>query len=246
VIFDFQNAILSSFFYSCSVFILMHQTQCLFRCYFVAHHHHFSMTITIRRYVQATDEAAVRRIWSAGLLANTRQLDYPAGLVAEEESFVRSTLASGDMFDLSRAYQSAQAVRDGAFFWVATEAARAGVLSAAETVVIGMIGIKPASSSSSSSSSSTTDTHTAMVADLSRFGVSLSHRRRGIGARLLAVAEAHAWQAGFGAVRAITTGLNVPALAAYARAGYQERFRGRRDGRHDQPPFVTVVKAGPH
>ena len=75
----------------------------------------------VRPYVQEEHEADVRRIWAAGLLANTKNasLNYPSSLVAEEEEFVRSTLAEGDMVDLRAAYQSADDPRTG--FWVALD-----------------------------------------------------------------------------------------------------------------------------
>jgi GNAT superfamily N-acetyltransferase len=196
--------------------------------------------MTRGRYRQAYDEDAVRRIWPAGLLANTRDptLGYPPALIKEEEEFVAECMESGDMSDLEAEYQSAAATG----FWVVTaeqqQGSRDGGLSKQEAEVIGMVGLRAASRKGSGDSQST-------AAVVSRFGVDAAHRGRGAGRMLLAALEEHAWAHGFSRVSATTVSLNAPALAVYAACGYREVYRGRQDGRdvsHGEPPFVRVEK----
>jgi GNAT superfamily N-acetyltransferase len=181
--------------------------------------------LVVRRYRQETDAAAVRRIWPAGLLANTRNaaLGYPATLIAEEEEFVRETMTSGDMCDLQAAYQSDPG--GATDFWVVTE--QGGV------VPVGMVGLRHGKGEG--------------VGDIGRFGVDDACQRRGAARLLLGALERHAWHAGFTKLTATTCGLNTPALAAFEACGFRVVFNGRQDGK-PQPewaPFARLEKAAP-
>ena len=179
--------------------------------------------LVVRRYRQQTDAASVRRVWPAGLLANTLDpaLGYPATLIAEEEAFVRETMATGDMCDLAAAYQSDP---DGATdFWVATEEEG--------DVVVGMIGLRRGNGEG--------------VADIGRFGVDEGHRGRGAARLLLRALELHAWHVGcFVKITATTCGLNLPALAAFESCGFRVVFNGRKDGKPlpEWAPFARLEK----
>ena len=181
--------------------------------------------LVVRRYRQETDAAAVRRIWPAGLLANTRDaaLGYPPTLVAEEEEFVRQTMENGDMCDLQAAYQSDPAgVTD---FWVVTE--EGGI------VPVGMVGLRHGDGDG--------------VGDIGRFGVDTAFQGRGAARLLLGTLQRHAWSVGLTKITATTCGLNIPALAAFEACGFRIVFNGRKDGKK-QPewaPFARLEKLAP-
>ena len=183
------------------------------------------LPLVVRRYRQETDAAEVRRIWPAGLLANTRDaaLGYPPTLVAEEEEFVRQTMENGDMCDLQAAYQSDPAgVTD---FWVVTE--KGG------TVPVGMVGLRHGDDDG--------------VGDIGRFGVDEAFRGRGAARLLLRTLQRHAWSVGLTKITATTCGLNTPALAAFEACGFRIVFNGRKDGKK-QPewaPFARLEKLAP-
>jgi GNAT superfamily N-acetyltransferase len=171
---------------------------------------------SVRLYRQETDATAVRRIWPSGLLGNIGAFSYPPSLVAEEEEFVRETLATGDMTDLQAAYQADKRTN----FWVA-------VKGEGSDDPVGCVGLRLGKEAS--------------VADLGRFAVDSAHRGCGVARLLLGAAEAHAREAGFTRVTATTCGLNTPALATFGACGFKQVYRGRMDGK-PEPEFVPFVR----
>merc|ERR1711924_317402 len=147
-----------------------------------------------------------------------QELQYPASLCEEETVFVKSTLESGDLANaanLSSSYFSDPRTN----FWVAE--------STNEHILCGCVGLRR--------------TADADVGDIGRL-TECSVPSRGVGAKLLHALEVHAKAAGLRSVTATTVSLNLPALRTYAAQGYKEIFRGRKDGKENDPAFVKVSK----
>jgi ribosomal protein S18 acetylase RimI-like enzyme len=177
----------------------------------------------VRRY-RPEDSNSVRRIWQDGLLGNTVELAYPPGLVAEEEAFVAATLASGDLSgDIRGAYTDP--TRGLPNFWVAE----------LDGAVVGMVGMRAAPVRAGGTDS----------VDVSRLGVDREFRHRGVGRALLTALETAAWAGNHRAITATTSSLNTPAVALYRACGYLEVYRGRKDGKEGEPPFVRMERASP-
>lgn len=172
--------------------------------------------IIIRPYVQSSDASVVRKIWSDGLLGNITDFGYPQPLSQEESDFVRATLEAGDMRDLEQAYQTNLRTN----FWVAEDTSSGSI--------VGCVGIR--------------STNDPTVADIGRMTVSPLCRGRGVCRMLMSALERHAVDTGFHCVTATTVSLNTPALEAYAALGYEEVFRGRQDGKINEPAFVKLRK----
>jgi ribosomal protein S18 acetylase RimI-like enzyme len=200
-----------------------------------------SKSISVRRY-QAGDYDAVRALWSEGLLANTEDatLGYPAGLVAEEVAFVKDTLESGDMSDLNSYYgvgkdveaQSEDQVKFGDELPVLWVALKPSMEREKEDLLVGCVGLRRG----------TTDIEKQREGDICRLGVVKSARGCGVARALLHELEIYAQSNGLTRLTATTVSLNIPAISCYIACGFNEEYRGRKDGKTDEPPFVRLVK----
>ena len=176
------------------------------------------------------DLTAVRNIWAEGLLENARdeKLGYPSTLRAEEEEFVRSTLSQGDMVDLNGAYQKND---DRTQFWVAVKSPSISDdgSESEEGEVVGGVGLRVGKSIGE--------------ADIGRLCVTREYRgsKCGVAAMLMDALESHAWDKGFRRITATTSALNLAACKMYEKRYYDELFRGRKDGKIGEPPFVQKV-----
>lgn len=204
------------------------------------------MSTTVRE-VEARDIDAVRDLWASGLIYNTvnAELAYPTSLVEEETKFVNETLQYGDMSSseaLINAYQCNTEHRTRTNFWVAvtdncTSCPGTSTVNEGDTGnedetscmhhVVGCVGLRQGKFP---------------VGDIGRFGVSLSYRGLGVGAQLLGVLEEYAKQQGYISVTATTVALNIPAIHSYQKAGYREVYRGRQDGKQNEPDFIRMQK----
>jgi GNAT superfamily N-acetyltransferase len=198
------------------------------------------MMLQVRRidHGSASEVEAVRALWSDGLLSNMRDpaLQYPTGLVVEEEAFVRSTLERGDIADVPRFYGADEGAEGGegagqpqafgaAAMWVALQ----------EGVLVGCVGLRPCSSSGPPKEA-------AAAAEVCRLGVAARARGCGVARALLEAAATHARTKKVTRLVATTVSLNASALTCYAANGWTEEYRGRKDGKTDEPDFVRVVR----
>ena len=164
----------------------------------------------------------VRLLWSSGLLRNIEEFNYPPELAIEERGFVDSCLAQGgDMHDLPTYWMKEDKATKGAF-WVAS--------CSSSNEIIGCIGLRPTISDTS-------------IGDIGRYTVAPGWRGKGVGKALLVELESFANSTcNYQYVTATTVSLNYAALKNYAAYGYEEVYRGRQDGKIDQPAFCRMRK----
>lgn len=135
----------------------------------------------------------------------TSLMDFAGDLEEAVSAYVAHSL-SDDLADIPRHYLS----EPGNHFWVAEAGGQ----------VAGMVGIQRRSPEE---------------AELRRMSVAAGQRRRGIGGKLLDVAEVFCQQQGYRRVRLTTVSLLQPAIAMYRQHGYrlvgEEQF-GQVTGQH--------------
>ena len=141
---------------------------------------------------------------------------YPAGLCAEEDSFIVGTISDGDMSTLEKARERWSS---GGIFILAEE----------DGVTVGCVGIRGSDGEGQG-------------CEIGRLTVELNSRGKGIANRLLHAGERWAKSKGFKSMSATTVGLNLAAVRCYKKNGFGESFRGRKDGKVGEPDFVTLVK----
>ena len=141
---------------------------------------------------------------------------YPAGLCAEEESFIRRTVETGDMSTFERSRESWGGGR-GIFILAEEDGEK----------TVGCVGIREIEGGN---------------CEIGRLTVGEESRGKGIANRLLHAGERWAKSKGFGSIYATTVGLNSAAVKCYEKNGYRESFWGRKDGKVGEPDFVTFMK----
>ena len=167
-------------------------------------------------------------MWTSGLRSNIETYSYPNSLRAEEESFIQDTLTSGDMKDF-RSLIKKWGGENGAFY-----------VAEIGGEVVACVGARREEGPSMSSQPAPVP----RIYELGRFTVVSEVRgKKNLAPLLLEAAEKWASKDG-GEVRiqATTVGLNRAAVKCYKKNGYSESFRGRRDGKKDEPDFFQVYK----
>ena len=167
------------------------------------------------RVVEEKDLDVVRDLWAEGLRGNIERYGYPEGLRKEEEEFVGDTLEGGDMRGIESLREKWSGER-GIF-----------VVAEKRASIVGCLGVMWKEGE---------------TCELGKFTVIGAERGSGVGNRMLHAAERWVKSKGWKKVTATTVGMNAAAVKCYGKNGYKETFRGRKDGKVEEPDFVQFTK----